>query len=87
MALDRSLIAGVSITSMQFVHTKGGGGTLNVVAHIQDRKHVLEWEAALRSEPLFSGVSVPTADLIKNEDSEVRLTFTVLPLSATSTAQ
>lgn len=84
-AVDKTVDEAVTIHIMQFVRTKDGGGTLTLSARVRDRKHVLLWEERLRAEPLFTGVSVPTANLIKNEDVDITLTFTVLPMTQTRT--
>ena len=82
-AVDKTADEAIRIQTMQFVRTKDGGGTLTLSARVRDRKHVLLWEERLRAEPLFRGVSVPTANLIKNEDIDISLTFTVLPITQT----
>ncbi len=79
-AIDRTLGEGVTLTTLQFVRAKEGAGEagkLSLTAHVSDRKHMLQWEDRLKSEPMFSGVSIPTASLIKNEGSDVTLSFSV----------
>ncbi len=82
-AVDKTVDDAVTIHTIQFVRTKNGGGTLTLSARVRDRKHVLLWEERLRRESSFVGVSVPTANLIKNEDIDITLTFTVLPMAQT----
>ncbi len=82
-AVDKTTDEAIRIQTMQFVRTKDGGGTLTLSARVRNRKHVLLWEERLRAEPIFRGVSVPAANLIKNEDIDISLTFTVLPVTQT----
>ena len=83
-ALERTIDESVTISAMQFVRTENGGGTLSLTARVKDRKHALQWEDRLKSEPLFSGISIPTSSLIKNENIDIQLSFTVLPVSTTA---
>lgn len=83
-ALERTIDESVVISAMQFVRTENGGGTLSLTARVKDRKHALQWEDRLKSEPLFSGISIPTSSLIKNENIDIQLSFTVVPANDTA---
>ena len=82
-AIDRTLGEGVTLSALQFARANpaaaGQAGKLSLTARVSDRKRLLQWEDRLKSEPMFAGVTIPTASLIKNDENDVTLSFTVVP--------
>ncbi|MEK7610240.1 MAG: hypothetical protein AAB468_00600 [Patescibacteria group bacterium] len=69
--------AGISLGSIHYLRHSDVEGEIKMSGQATTRAVLLDWVAALKSEPIFSNIESPVSDLIKNRQVDFDITLDV----------